>query len=78
MIRGGIYTEEMRVHGKLKDDMCPTCKAAVDAGWQPIGTLPKIGQSECISECHCFFRWRDRDGNEATSVRVLNKRRKAS
>ncbi len=69
MIRGGLYTEEKRVHGKLVDDMCETCSAAVAAGWQPIGTLPRIGQSECMGSCHCYFVWKDAAGNTATSVR---------
>ncbi len=78
LIRGGVYTEEMRKHGRIVDDMCPTCSEAVAKGWQPIGSLPRISESECRVACHCYFRYRDRDGNEATTVRVLSKRRKAS
>lgn len=29
-------------------------------GWQPIGTLPKIGESVCIVRCHCRFIFRKR------------------
>ncbi len=75
MIRGGVYVEERRVHGKFNDEMCATCHNAVQAGWQPIGTLPRIGDSECGGNCHCFFQFADIDGNKATTVRKL--RRKA-
>ncbi len=77
MIRGGQYTQEMRVHGKYVDDMCDTCRNAVEQGWVPIGTLPAIGDSECLGNCHCFFKYADADGNVATTVRKMKRRRKA-
>ncbi len=69
MAKGGTYTMERRIHGRLVDDMCETCSAAVAMGWQPIGTLPRIGDSECIGACHCFFQYQDAQGNLATTVR---------
>ncbi len=76
LIRMGDYIEERRIHGKLKDDMCDVCREAVAAGWQPIGTLPRIGDSPCKGNCHCYFQYADRDGNKATTVRKM-KRKKA-
>lgn len=34
------------------------CLELAALGWQPIGTLPKIGQSVCITRCHCRFIYR--------------------
>lgn len=39
---------------------CPDCVAAANRGWQPIGTLPKIGESECRHNCKCTFEFRKR------------------
>lgn len=47
-------TEERRVLGAA--DHCPDCVALANKGWQPIGTLPAIGQdSICLANCHCEF-----------------------
>ncbi len=75
IIRGKVYIEEKRVHGLMIDDMCPTCMHAVAKGWQPIGTLPAIGDSECLGNCHCSFRYRDANGKEAISIRPLRGRK---
>ncbi len=69
MARMGDYTMERRVHGRLVDDMCQTCSAAVAMGWVPIGTLPRIGDSECLGNCHCYFQYQDAFGNIVTTVR---------
>ncbi len=78
MVRTGEYVEERRVHGKLKDDMCEVCSKAVADGWQPIGTLPRIGDSPCQGNCHCFFQFADVDGNKATTVRKMKRRKQVA
>ena len=60
--------EERRVHVG-HDEPCPDCVAGMGAGWQPIGTLPPIFDSECRHRCHCHFEYRDRDGNVWTAGR---------
>ena len=69
------YTEERGFHGKLLDDMCQVCRDRVRAGWVPIGTLPAIGDSECRGQCHCYFKYRDENGNVATTVRPMRGRK---
>jgi hypothetical protein len=36
---------------------CEDCMARADQGWQPIGTLPDIGDSQCGSKCECSFEY---------------------
>lgn len=50
------YTEERRVLGQA--DHCPDCIAYAAQGWQPIGTLPRIGDSVCVTNCQCIFEYR--------------------
>jgi len=56
------WTEERRVLGVA--DHCsgegskPGCIELAGAGWQDIGTLPKIGQSLCATNCRCHFEYR--------------------
>ena len=61
--------EEARVLGEA--DHCEDCLEFAALGWQPVGTLPAIGESVCITRCHCTFiyrkhgpdgRWIVRDG----------------
>lgn len=52
-------TEEMRKLGKA--DHCEDCLKAAGR-WAPIGTLPKIGESQCIVNCHCMFHYRRPSG----------------
>jgi len=52
-------TLEMRVH--LRRDRhaeCATCTAQTAMGWQPVGTLLPIGDSECLGNCDCFFAFK--------------------
>lgn len=49
-------TEERRFLGNA--DHCKTCPAEAAKGWQPIGTLRAIGDSECLSRCRCHFKFR--------------------
>ena len=53
------YTEEIRhLHAT---ESCPDCIAAGEH-WEPIGTLPVIGDSVCIVNCKCDFGFRKPDG----------------
>lgn len=47
--------EEMRVLGVA--DHCEDCLSSANR-WAPIGTLPRIGDSRCRTNCHCRFRFR--------------------
>lgn len=38
---------------------CADCLNAADEGWQPIGTLPEIGDSICNIGCKCEFVYSD-------------------
>lgn len=49
------YTRERRILGAA--DHCPDCIEYAQRGWQPIGTLPKIGESVCKTNCHCEFEY---------------------
>lgn len=49
-------TEERRVlHAQ---ESCPDCISYAALGWQPIGSLPRIGQSQCRTNCRCEFEYR--------------------
>jgi hypothetical protein len=50
------YDEERRVLGEA--DHCRDCVRAARLGWQPIGTLPRIGASVCKTNCRCRFQFR--------------------
>jgi hypothetical protein len=54
--------EERRVLGEA--DHCPDCLDYAEEDWQPIGTLPPIGDSVCQTNCHCTFEYR-RAGEES-------------
>lgn len=49
-------TEERRLLGVA--DHCNSCLDAASLGWQPIGTLPSIGESVCLTNCHCNFEFK--------------------
>lgn len=38
---------------------CADCVGYALEGWQPIGTLPDIGDSQCLSMCRCVFEYAD-------------------
>lgn len=48
--------EERRVLGPAEH--CPDCLESARRGWQPIGTLPAIGDSRCFVFCQCHFEYR--------------------
>jgi hypothetical protein len=50
------YTEERRVRSAV--DSCDDCVNYEAEGWQPIGTLPSIGDSQCLTHCQCEFEFR--------------------
>ena len=39
-------------------ESCVDCIQYAALGWQPIGSLPKIGDSQCRSRCRCTFSYR--------------------
>ena len=60
--------EERRVHGrKTAHVWCETCTEETAKGWQPIGTLKDIGDSECMGNCDCYFEYRDIAGKKYVS-----------
>lgn len=60
IIKSGLYNEERRVLGDAKH--CEDCPPLAELGWQPIGTLPGIGSTECMGFCHCHFEYRGATG----------------
>lgn len=55
-IVAGSYDEERRVLGSHQP--CKTCIAQAQLGWQSVGTLRRLGDSECLSRCKCRFEFR--------------------
>jgi hypothetical protein len=61
------FTEERRVLGPVKTEHChdtdnrPGCVELAAKGWQPIGSLPKIGEASCWQNCRCKFEYRKPD-----------------
>ena len=50
---------ERRILGHPKTHHCHDCPPLAALGWQPAGTLPDIGESECGGLCLCTFEYRD-------------------
>ncbi len=69
--RGPIYNEERRVLGDAMH--CLDCPPLAALGWQPIGTLPMIGDTECGGHCHCHFEYRVDANQKPTPVPVKPK-----
>lgn len=59
----GKATMARRVLGEPKTQHCEDCPPLAAQGWQPIGSLPQIGDTECGSLCLCHFEFQDGDGN---------------
>lgn len=55
----GAFRLERRVLGNPRTEHCSDCPPLAALGWQPIGTLPHIGESECGPRCLCHFEWTD-------------------
>lgn len=49
-------TQERRVRHALES--CQDCIEYEALGWQPLGTLPPIGDSRCRMNCRCTFEYR--------------------
>ena len=60
----GVFDKERRVHLLAEDQhkYCKTCITESRKGWQPLGTLNEIGDSECMGSCDCYFEWLGFDG----------------
>lgn len=57
LIREEMGLEERRLLGG--SEQCDDCIELANEGWQPIGTLPAIGQGTvCGNNCHCTFEFR--------------------
>jgi hypothetical protein len=50
---------ERRILGHPKTHHCEDCPPLAALGWQPIGTLPRIGETECGGMCLCRFEYTD-------------------
>jgi hypothetical protein len=48
-------SEERRILNPAEH--CDDCLAAA-GHWEPVGTLPSIGESQCLSNCQCEFEYR--------------------
>ena len=57
------YDKERRVLSKFADHCRtkerPGCVDIASRGWQPIGTLPLIGEAQCLGGCRCRFEYRN-------------------
>lgn len=53
----GKQEERRRLHPA---EHCKTCLSQAAQGWQPVGTLNRIGDSECRTNCRCTFQYRTR------------------
>lgn len=56
-----LMEEEARELGIA--DHCEDCLKYAALGYRPIGTLPRIGDSRCKTNCHCRFKFRRRGPN---------------
>ncbi len=50
---------ERRILGHPKTEHCTDCPPLAALGWQPVGSLPDIGDSECGPLCLCHFEYSD-------------------
>lgn len=59
-----IFDREARFHigPRTETDPCEECAYLEGQGWQPIGTLPPIGEQTCRQNDHCIFRFMDAEG----------------
>ena len=59
VVKQGAFDVERRVHllAEHEHKYCQTCISQSRMGWQPVGTLNEIGDSECMGSCDCYFEW---------------------
>jgi hypothetical protein len=50
------FNQERRVLAAAEH--CTDCVGYASVGWRPTGSLPRIGDSKCLSYCHCYFVFR--------------------
>ncbi len=60
--RANGLTQERRRLGAAEH--CNDCVRFANLGWRPIGYLPRIGQSQCRTNCKCTFEFRRPIGSE--------------
>ena len=65
--RAGNAKWERRILGHPKTEHCTDCPPLAALGWQPVGSLPDIGNSECGPLCLCHFEYSS--DNDLPSVR---------
>jgi hypothetical protein len=66
IVQDGLAVRERRLHRNPNPEVhaCKTCLDASNAGWSALGSLPGIGDSECLGvACDCFFVYEMRDGS---------------
>jgi hypothetical protein len=74
VIRTTGAVRERRFHWRELDHPCQTCAAESAKGWVPIGTLLKIGDSECMGiMCDCYFVYEMPDGTNFITRRGWSK-----
>jgi hypothetical protein len=61
------YKWERRYIGSVHP--CPDCPRYAALGWQPIGSLPKVGENcQCKSHCRCYFEFSNSFGKPKESI----------
>lgn len=55
--RSRDFTQERRVLNAAAES-CATCVSLARLGWQALGVLPALGESECRANCRCRFDYR--------------------
>lgn len=56
LLGGTGITQERRVLGVAEH--CVDCVEYAGRGWQPLGSLPVLGDSRCLVNCRCTFEYR--------------------
>lgn len=64
-ITQGVFKVERRVLGQPKTEHCHDCPPLAAMGWQPLGSLPHIGESECGPLCLCHFEYAESPDSQA-------------
>jgi hypothetical protein len=49
-------------------DPCGQCPALSDLGYVPVGTLPEVGQRQCLTRCHCHLIFRTSTPTESRAA----------
>lgn len=65
----GIFNQERRVLGMAEH--CGDCPPLAAMGWQPLGSLPMIGDTECNGHCKCHFEYRVPGGQPHVAIPKL-------